>query len=193
VGSFLTNSAIAGLFLGRDATREEPVAVDEHVLQLFDLHRVALLGYARSLGLPMQDSEDVIQEAFLALFHHLRKGKSQENLRAWLYRVVHNLGLKRRMTLQTQQKLCEQIEDHDVPYRASTPDPEAAVLFGERYVRLMAVMSALPENDQLCLRLRAEGFRYREIAETLGIALGSVANSLTRSLSRLQAVDEGEA
>ena len=38
-----------------------------------------------------------------------------------------------------------------------------------------------------CLSLRAEGLRYREIAEVLGISLGSVAASLEKSLSRLQA------
>lgn len=191
VGSFISNSAIAGLFLGRDAALEEKPSVEAHVLQLFDLHRVALLRYAMSLGLAVQDSEDVIQEAFLALFHHLRQGKSQENLRAWLYRVVHNQGLKRRMAVQTQQKMCEPLDEAGV-FRAMALDPEEEVLFGERHVRLKAVMSALPENDQCCLRLRAEGFRYREIADTLGIALGSVANSLARSMSRLQAVDRGD-
>ena len=36
-----------------------------------------------------------MQEAFLALFHHLQRGRSRENLSGWLFRVVHNLGLKR--------------------------------------------------------------------------------------------------
>ena len=39
--------------------------------------------------------------------------------------------------------------------------------------RLMAVVHALPEADQGCLRLRAEGLRYREIAAVLGMSLGS--------------------
>jgi RNA polymerase sigma-70 factor (ECF subfamily) len=51
--------------------------------------------------------------------------------------------------------------------------------------RLLAVVNALPQLDQSCLSLRAEGMRYREIAEVLGISLGSVAASLEKSLSRL--------
>jgi RNA polymerase sigma-70 factor (ECF subfamily) len=59
----------------------------------------------------------------------------------------------------------------------------------ERQQRLLAVVRAMPEQDQCCLSLRAEGLRYRNIAEILGISLGSVANSLERSLSRLARAD----
>jgi len=59
----------------------------------------------------------------------------------------------------------------------------------QRQNRLVAVLRALPEQDQRCLRLRAEGLRYREIADVLGISLGSVAASLSLSLERLGRAD----
>ena len=46
-------------------------------------------------------------------------------------------------------------------------------------------MKALTEQDQRCLALRAEGLRYREIADVLGMSLGAVAKSLERSLERI--------
>jgi len=52
------------------------------------------------------------------------------------------------------------------------------------------VLQALPETDQQCLSLRAEGLRYREIAAVVGISLGSVAASLERSLDRLARADK---
>jgi RNA polymerase sigma-70 factor (ECF subfamily) len=54
---------------------------------------------------------------------------------------------------------------------------------------LLGVLQALPEEDQCCLRLRAEGLRYREISALLGISLGAVSMSLTRSLARLMRAD----
>ncbi len=51
-------------------------------------------------------------------------------------------------------------------------------------------MRALPEQDRACLALRAEGIRYREIAEILGVSLGTVALSLERSLAKLSRVQE---
>jgi RNA polymerase sigma-70 factor (ECF subfamily) len=58
----------------------------------------------------------------------------------------------------------------------------AAVQFRQQ---LLAVVNALPQQDHACLSLRAEGLRYREIADVLGISLGSVAASLEKSLARL--------
>src|SRR5450755_4208485 len=43
-----------------------------------------------SVGNP-RDAEDIVQEAFIRLFRDLRKGHAIENVRAWLFRVSHNL------------------------------------------------------------------------------------------------------
>jgi len=53
------------------------------------------------------------------------------------------------------------------------------------------VIRALPARDRHCLFLRAEGLRYRDIAETLGMSLGGVAKSLARSVTRLMNADRG--
>jgi RNA polymerase sigma-70 factor (ECF subfamily) len=70
-----------------------------------------------------------------------------------------------------------------------SPDPEEQLSSAQRRHRLLAVVHALPEMDQGCLRLRAEGLRYREIAAVLGMSLGAVSISLTRSLARLIRAD----
>lgn len=166
------------------------------VLGLFDELRDRLLRYAMSFGLSMHDGEDVLQEVFLALFHHLQKGRSRENLPGWTYRTTHNLALKRRAAMHTQLRRMEQpttgtLDTYDAVagYSDNAPGPEEQLLFRERQQRLRAVVHALPENDQVCLRLRADGCRYREIASIVGISLGSVAASLARSLERLQRAD----
>jgi len=43
----------------------------------------------------------------------------------------------------------------------------------------------LPEQSRRCLFLRAEGLRYREIAQVLDMSLGAVSLSLARSLARI--------
>jgi RNA polymerase sigma-70 factor (ECF subfamily) len=47
----------------------------------------------------------------------------------------------------------------------------------------------IPERDQRCIHLRAEGLCYRDIAKTLGVSLGSVAKSIVRAIDRLSAAD----
>ena len=69
------------------------------------------------------------------------------------------------------------------------PNPEEHAAFSQRRRRLKAVLERCPAQDQHCLRLRAEGLRYREIAEVLGMSLGSISASLARSLARLARAD----
>src|SRR5207253_3122196 len=109
------------------------------------------------------DAEEVVQEVFLALFQHLRKGGAKGNLRGWLFRVAHNLGLKSRMRGQRLQS-GGAVEDPVDP----NPGPEESLAASQRQTRLLAVVRALPEVDRCCLALRAEGIRYREISAVLG-------------------------
>ncbi len=138
----------------------------------------------------MQDGEEIIQEVFLALFRHLQAGKSRRNLPGWIFSVAHNLALRLR---HNNRRLLDKIDSEDLLAKNQvdpSPNPEALLLSSHREKRLLAAVCALPEQDQCCLRLRAEGFRYREIARVLGISLGSVARSLARSLGRLMSVDK---
>jgi RNA polymerase sigma-70 factor (ECF subfamily) len=158
-------------------------------MELYDQFRDSLLRYAVSLGIPFHDAEEVIQEAFLSLFRHLQLGKSRANLRGWLFRVTHNLGLKQLYV--NQRSDTKTTSDWTIAKEQldASPNAEEELLSAQRRSRLLAVVRALPELDQCCLRLRAEGLRYREIASVLGISLGAVSISLTQSLARLIRAD----
>ncbi|MGC1256082.1 MAG: sigma-70 family RNA polymerase sigma factor [Candidatus Acidiferrales bacterium] len=166
--------------------------VDCQVIDLFDRFLSPLLRYALSLGLSLHDAEEVIQEVFLALFGHLQLGKSRRNLRGWIFRVAHNLALKRRAAnKRLQDKLGTDASVIDGLLDAA-PNPEERMASGQEMGRLQTTFRALPEQDRWCLTLRAEGLRYREIATTLGISLGSVSISLARSLARLRSASQGQ-
>jgi RNA polymerase sigma-70 factor (ECF subfamily) len=173
-----------------DATSSaKPSEIEREVMNLFDLFRNPLLRYALSFGIPVHDAEEVVQEVFLSLFRHLQLRRSRKNLRGWIFRVAHNLTLKQR---HANQKLRDRTAFHgssaDEQFDLS-PNPEEQLSSAQRRRRLLAVVDALPEADQGCLRLRAEGLRYREIAAVLGMSLGAVSISLTRSLARLVRAD----
>jgi RNA polymerase sigma-70 factor (ECF subfamily) len=154
-------------------------ALEEEIVGLFDVMRAPLLRYLASLGLPIADGEEVVQEVFLSLFQHLRRGGGRGNLRGWVFRVAHNLGLKRRSRVPHSSSVeWEGLSD-------PAPGPEEQFFRSEIERRVRAVLRALPEQDRRCLMLRAEGLRYREIARTLAMSLGSVSMSLARTLARI--------
>jgi RNA polymerase sigma-70 factor (ECF subfamily) len=163
-----------------------PTADEQQVVQLFDQLRNPLMRYLLAFGLSAQDGEEVIQEAFLALLQHLMRGKGRQNLRGWIFRVAHNLGLKRALARTREAAVTTLAAARSDPGE----NPEEQLLSSQRHKRLQAVLRALPEQDQCCLALRGEGLRYREIAEVLDMSLASVSASLTRSLARLSRVAE---
>ncbi len=166
-----------------------PSELELEVMTIFDAYRTRLLGYVSAFGLTGHDGEEVVQEVFLSLFCHLRMGKSRSNLRGWVFRVAHNLALKQRMANRRWLDRVETERDME-SVEAATLNPEVQLLADQRQGRLLAVVAALPEQDRLCFSLRAEGLRYREIAEVLGMSLGSVSVSLTRSMARLMRADD---
>jgi len=160
-------------------TRHDRLA--REITELFEQWRPGMFRYLVSLGLTAHDSEEVIQETFLALFSHLQKEKVRTNLRGWLFRVAHNLGLKHQLAAR---KSAAFEPGDEIPHPALNPEEQLARTRRER--QIISVLSALPERDRHCLFLRAEGLRYREIAGVLGVSLGTVAGSLERALGRLQ-------
>ena len=110
----------------------------------------------------------------------------KSNLRGWLFRVAHNLSLRRRNQNQRWHDPLDEKEQH---LHTASANPEEHALASQRQSRLWSVVNALAEQDRQCLTLRAEGLRYREIARVTGMSLGSVSISLTRSLARLMRAD----
>jgi RNA polymerase sigma-70 factor (ECF subfamily) len=169
-------------------TRADMEAV---VVGLFDQLHGRVVNYVLTYGLTLPDAEDVVQETFLSLFRHLELGRSRANLAGWIFRVAHNLAIKRRRSSWASGV---DFDQHRVLAQHAAPDsnPEAHFAFHQMHQRLRAVFDALPEQERRCLHLRAEGLKYRDIARVLDISLGAVSTSLSRALARMTRVTRSE-
>ena len=154
-------------------------ACDEDVSALYGELRQPLLRYLVCLGMQAEEGREVVQETFLRLHQHLAKGGSRENLRSWVFRVAHNHALNCRK--RSGRSVGEPVPDVETP----AAGPEQLLLDKERLARLRAAIGELPRIQQECLHLRAEGLRYREIAEILEIGVTTVADHLDRAIRKL--------
>lgn len=167
-----------------------PVSTEQRVVETFDRMYPKLLRYTlRLTSLPAHDSEEVVQDAFLALHCHLKSGKPLSNLDAWMFQVTHNLGLRRASNTRRETRRSVRIEGAGEEI-APDPRPTPESAFAERAARsgVASALAALPPLDRQCLALRSEGLRYREIAGILGMSLGAVAKSLEKSFDRVARV-----
>ena len=138
--------------------------------------RQPLIRYLTCLGLNLDDAHDVAQEAFLRLQQNGPAGDP----RSWLFRVAHNEACNRQRSYERRN--AEPLDSVDPPDKS---DPERELLSKEKFRRLHAAMQALPAQDREALLLRAEGLRYREIGEVLGLATSTVADLIDRAIRKL--------
>jgi RNA polymerase sigma-70 factor, ECF subfamily len=144
-----------------------------------DVYRYLLL-----LGLYPPQAQEATQDVFLRLYATLRKGGDPiQNKRAWVFRTAHNLGL----TLRSREA---RTFPFDGELEATIADtgcgPERTVLEREKLCSLHRAISSLSPQQRQCLRLRAEGLKYGEIATTMGIGVSTVYEFLGRAVTRLR-------
>jgi RNA polymerase sigma-70 factor (ECF subfamily) len=161
---------------------------EDQLVRLFDELHIPVFRYLRGIGMGSEDSEEIVQEAFLRLLRHLRNRGREENLRGWIYRVAHNLAIDRciryrRLSPKSPQEwaeLCELLIDEAL-------NPEELLIGKERIAVVNRAIGTLSHRQWQCLSLRMEGFRYREIGERLGMKVSTVAASLRRAKEKLRA------
>ena len=149
---------------------------------LFEELRKPLLRYLVSLGLTMDEAQDVVQDSFLCLHRSLASGAMKDNARAWLFRVAHNAARNRQRSYH--RRFTSPLEDAAFEV-AGVSTPEHAVLKKEKYRKLGAAIRSLSDVERECLLLRAEGLRYREIGEVLSLATSTVADTVERAVKKL--------
>jgi RNA polymerase sigma-70 factor (ECF subfamily) len=155
--------------------------------KLFEELRKPLLRYLVCLGLSPDEAQDVAQDAFLSLHRHVTSVREtsvgdQENIRSWLFRVAHNQARNRQTSYARRFATSLDASRDEMPDHAT---PERELLAKEKFQQLRAAIRSLTEAERECLMLRAEGLRYREIGEVLGIATSTVADSVDRAIRKL--------
>jgi|SRR5438128_212516 len=151
--------------------------------------------YCRRLVWNEHDAPDALQNAVMNAFRAFDRYHEDTNFRAWLFtiltREIFKLNKKfARMAQSEFQVEPDTLDTLPTPEQSTqyvdwlnTPDALADALDQQ----LLASLKRLTETERAVLLLRAIGeFRYREIAESLDIPLGSVMGNLARARKKMQ-------
>lgn len=156
------------------------------VLELYDRELASLLRYLVFLGTDIETAREIIHDSFLKLHEHLLNNGDRSNLRAWLYCVAHN----RLRNAQSAVRYRKTGSLDDLPLQTDIAgkdaSPEEDLLARERREIVQTAIRQLSETQRECLTLRSRGLKYREIAETLGLSISTVGESIQRGLDRLK-------
>jgi RNA polymerase sigma-70 factor (ECF subfamily) len=102
-------------------------------------------------------------------------------VRAWLYRVAVNLAYNALRSRGRRQRREEATAQTAWAVGSPAPDPAEAAIRSDERAAVRRALAALPERQAQLLLLRHAGLSYRELAEALHIAPGSVGTLLARA------------
>jgi RNA polymerase sigma-70 factor (ECF subfamily) len=166
---------------------EATLNADERVRQYFDEMREPICGYVTAtFGGERSQAEEITQDAFLQLYRYLSGGHVIHDVRAWTFRVAHNMAVNR---IKAQQFIAPMSADEWDELQRSVSsgelNPEQTLLQTEKLERLHFAIGKLTLVERECLNLRTEGFRYREIGEILDITTRRVSKIIYRVIDKL--------
>jgi RNA polymerase sigma-70 factor, ECF subfamily len=166
---------------------------EEFVCRAYEEHRAAVYRHMVALGLDVEAAQDLTQETFISLFESLSKGHRIESLRPWLFAVASRIAVRHLERIRGEAILnAPDIAELMSSLADDAEGPERSLLNTERKRALASAMQGLSPQQRTCFHLRAEGLRYREIAEATSLSIPSVAEFLRRAIERLRRTLDGK-
>jgi RNA polymerase sigma-70 factor, ECF subfamily len=165
------------------AVTGKTLSLQEQVAALYTEYRQDVYRYLILLGLPAGQAQETTQESFMRMYVTLRNGTQIRHPRAWVFTVAHNLALNIKQS-ENQIHALDPVTESQL--RDTQPDPERQLMENQKMQLLHNALGTLSEQQRVCLLLRAEGFRYREIADIIGVGTSTVGEFLRRAITRLR-------
>ena len=144
----------------------------------------ALRRYAWALLRDDAEADDLVQDCLVRALDRLNTRNGEGDIRPWLFTILHNLCVSRWRRAKVR-----------AAFLAET-DPEPSVPASQQSsAELRDVLQALDglpmEQRQIVLLVAVEGLAYGEVAQILGIPVGTVMSRLSRARDRLRDAVDG--
>ena len=171
------------------------IGSDEAFETLISLYQAPIYNVAYRILGDASEASDAVQETFMKIFKGIKTFRGESGLKTWIYRIAISESLNRqRWWKRWRHHAPVSVDDTSpngarlVEVRDSRPTPESACAQMEMEREVQRALNGLTFEHRVAVVLRdIEGLSYEEIAETLGLSLGTVKSRLWRARSEMKA------
>lgn len=159
----------------------------KRVTVLYETHRDGIYRFLVAQGIPPSVAQEVTQDVFVKLFIALRDNVEITSEQGWLYSVAARSAVDHWRREGTP--IWVELDAANAGTGVFTSDelgPEALAIQAENLRRFADALIHLPKEQRMCVQLRSEGLRYREIATILGVAISTASEWLSTAVERLR-------
>ena len=144
-----------------------------------------LLRFAFKLTADREEANDLLQETSLKALDNEDKYTPETNFKGWIYTIMRNIFINNYRRVVREQTFVDQTENL---YHLSTPRDEAQDYTESAYdlKEMTRIVNSLPREYKVPFSMHVAGFKYREIAEKLGLPIGTVKSRIFFTRQKLQ-------
>lgn len=144
-----------------------------------------LLRFAFKLTADREEANDLLQETSLKALDNEDKYTPETNFKGWIYTIMRNIFINNYRRVVREQTFVDQTENL---YHLSTPRDEAQEYTESAYdlKEMRRIVNSLPREYKVPFSMHVAGFKYREIAEKLGLPIGTVKSRIFFTRQKLQ-------
>ena len=144
-----------------------------------------LLRFAYKLTADREDANDLLQETSLKALDNEDKYMPETNFKGWVYTIMRNIFINNYRKIVREQTFVDQT-DNLYHLNSSTEPTYESTDQAYDLKEMHRVVNALPSEYKVPFSMHVAGFKYREIAEKLGLPLGTVKSRIFCTRQKLQ-------
>lgn len=144
-----------------------------------------LLNFAYKLTADREEANDLLQETSLKALDNEDKYTAETNFKGWIYTIMRNIFINNYRKALRDQTYVDQTDNQF--YLNQNIDIEGDSTEGSYDLKEMRrIVNALPKEYRIPFSMYVSGFKYREIADKLGLPLGTVKSRIYFTRQKLQ-------
>lgn len=136
-----------------------------------------LKGFALNLTANDDNAKDLLQETMIKAIIYKDKFAEATNLKAWLYTIMKNLFINNyRRQVKTRSVIDSTDNLHYINARQAVAPRQAESVMNEK--EICAAINNLPTEFSVAFKMYFDGYKYKEIAEHMGVPIGTVKSRI---------------